>query len=42
VRERKNLNQENGRGRRRVRETEILKNKIWKRKRNSGREGEEK
>jgi hypothetical protein len=28
VRERENLNQENGRGRRRVREKEILKNKI--------------
>jgi hypothetical protein len=30
VRERKNLNQENGRGRRRVREREILKIIIWR------------
>jgi hypothetical protein len=34
VRERENLNQENGRGRRRVREKEILK-KNWKREKNN-------
>jgi hypothetical protein len=39
VKERENLNQENGRGRRRVREREILK-KTWKRERNSESEGE--
>jgi hypothetical protein len=41
VRERENLNQENGRGRRRMRQREIFKKKNWKKERDSGREGEE-
>jgi hypothetical protein len=41
VGKKENLNQENGRGRRRVRKRENLKKKKWVRERNSGREGEE-
>jgi hypothetical protein len=41
VGEKENLNQENGRGKRRVREMENFKKRKWVREKKSGREGKE-